>query len=266
MLLKRIITVLIGAPFVIGAIFAPMTWVFKLFALACLLAALVEFFTIVALAKGEKSFAVLMGLFFLSYLLFCPERNAWLLPVVCGVVFASFAFYCLSPKSTLEGVAGKISLTVLGIFYIGGFGSLIGLLRDRPYGVFWIFALLGMTWMNDTFAYFFGHKFGKRKLAPLISPGKTVEGFFGGYLGTVCGFFLFWLLLANDLAIWKGIVLTVLVGVFGPMGDLCESLIKRNFHVKDSGNIIPGHGGMLDRIDALLFTAPVVYFFATFVS
>ena len=97
-----------------------------------------------------------------------------------------------------------------------------------------------------------------------ISPGKTVEGFFGGYLGTLAGFFLFWLLLENDLALWKGIVLTMLVGIAGPIGDLSESLIKRSFHVKDSGNIIPGHGGMLDRIDALLFTAPVVYFFAAF--
>lgn len=184
---------------------------------------------------------------------------------LCAIVFAVFFYYCMSPKTTVEGIAAKIALTAFGIFYVGSFGSLIGLLRDQPYGVFWIFAVLGMTWMNDTFAYFFGHKFGKHKLAPMISPGKTVEGFFGGYLGTLTGFFLFWFLIPNDLILWKGIVLTVLVGIFGPTGDLCESLIKRSFHVKDSGNIIPGHGGMLDRIDALLFTAPVVYFFAAFV-
>jgi phosphatidate cytidylyltransferase len=264
MLLKRIVTVLIGAPFVIGAIFAPMTWVFKGFVLACLFFALIEFFAIVALSPRERSFAVLLGVFHAAFLLFCPEAGRWMLLELSGIVLAAFAYYCLAPKESAEGLASKIALTALGVLYVGTFGSLVGLLRDREYGVFWVFALLAMTWLNDTFAYFFGHKFGRRKLAPKISPGKTVEGFFGGYLGTLAGFFAFWLLLENDLVLWRGILLTALVGVAGPIGDLSESLIKRSFHVKDSGNIIPGHGGMLDRIDALLFTAPVVYFFEVF--
>lgn len=264
MLLKRVVTVLIGAPFVIAAILAPTTWVFKLFVLLCIAAAFVEYFSIIALGRGEKVFAVLLGALHLSFLLFCPESARWILPEICAVLLAAFLYFCITPKTTLEGIASKIALTVLGVFYLGTFGALIGLLRDKPYGVFWIFALLGMTWMNDTSAYFFGHKFGRHKLAPMISPGKTVEGFLGGYLGTLAGFLAFWFLLPNDLPLGKGLALTVLVGVFGPIGDLCESLIKRSFHVKDSGNIIPGHGGMLDRIDALLFTAPVVYFFVTF--
>lgn len=264
MLFKRIVTVLIGAPFVIGAILAPTTWVFKAFVFLCLLFALIEFFGIIALSQGQKIAASALGGLHISFLLFCPDSTRWQLPELCAVILSVFIYYCVSPKESSEGLGPKIALTLLGVLYVGTFGALIGLLRDRSFGVFWIFALLGMTWMNDTFAYFFGHKFGKHKLAPKISPGKTVEGFFGGYLGTVCGFLLFWFLCPNDLPIWKGLILTVLVGVFGPVGDLCESLIKRSFHVKDSGNIIPGHGGMLDRIDALLFTAPVVYFFATY--
>jgi phosphatidate cytidylyltransferase len=264
MLFKRIVTVLIGAPFVIGAILAPTTWVFKLFVLLCLLFALIEFFGIVALDRQQKAMGTVLGVLHISFLLFCPSPERWLLLELCLTVLTVFVYYCVTPKETAEGLGPRIALTLLGILYVGTFGSLVGLLRDHSYGVFWVFALLGMTWLNDTFAYFFGHKFGKHKLAPKISPGKTIEGFFGGYLGTVCGFLLFWFLCPNDLPVWKGLVLTVLVGIFGPMGDLSESLIKRSFHVKDSGNIIPGHGGMLDRIDALLFTAPVVYWYSHF--
>jgi phosphatidate cytidylyltransferase len=262
MLFKRIVTVLIGAPFVIGAILAPTTWVFKTFVLGCLLFALIEFFTIIALDKQQKTFAVILGVLHTAFLLFCPDPARWQLFELCLIVLVSFSYYCVAPKETAEGIGPKIALTTLGILYIGTFGSLVGLLRERPYGIFWVFALLAMTWLNDTSAYFFGHKFGRHKLAPKISPGKTVEGFFGGYLGTLAGFLLFWTVCPNDLPLWKGLIVTVLVGVFGPVGDLSESLIKRSFHVKDSGNIIPGHGGMLDRIDALLFTAPIVYFFA----
>jgi phosphatidate cytidylyltransferase len=265
MLVKRIVTVLIGAPFVIGAIFAPMTWVFKSFVLFCLLFALVEYFTIVALAPRDRAVAVLLGVFHTSFLLFCPVTERWMLLELTGIVLLSFAYYCLAPKETAEVQAPKIALTAMGVLYIGTFGAFVGLLRDNEYGVFWVFALLSMTWLNDTFAYFFGHKFGRRKLAPKISPGKTVEGFLGGYLGTLTGFFVFWKLLANDLTFAQGMILTLLVGTFGPLGDLCESLVKRSFHVKDSGNIIPGHGGMLDRIDALLFTAPVVYWYSHFI-
>jgi phosphatidate cytidylyltransferase len=264
MLVKRIVTVLIGAPFVIGAIFAPMTSVFKIFVLLCLLMALVEFFNIVALNRTERVFALALGLFHTSFLLFCPEPERWLLAELSLVLLLSFSFFCIAPKESAEGTAQKIALAALGVLYIGTFGSLVGLLRDREYGVFWVFALLAMTWLNDTFAYFFGHRFGRRKLAPKISPGKTVEGFFGGYLGTLAGFLAFWFLLENGLDLWQGLLLTVLVGAAGPLGDLSESLIKRSFHVKDSGNIIPGHGGMLDRIDALLFTAPVVYWYSHF--
>jgi phosphatidate cytidylyltransferase len=265
MLLKRIITVLIGAPVVIGAILSPATWVFKLFVLLCLLLAFIELFAIMAFNKQERAFAVVLGVLHAAFLLFCPDVPRWLLLELCLVVLVSFGTYCVAPKKTVEGVAAKIALTALGVLYVGTFGALIGLLRDRTYGVFWVFALLGMTWLNDTLAYFFGHKFGRHKLAPMISPGKTTEGFVGGYLGTLTGFVLFWKLLPNDVTLVQGLALTLLVGLFGPLGDLCESLIKRSFYVKDSGNIIPGHGGMLDRIDALLFTAPVVYAFAALV-
>ena len=263
MLLKRFVTVLIGAPFVIGAILCPEVHVFKFFVTLCLAVALWEFFTIVGFNGRERIVAVALGLIQVAFLLFCPQMEDQALLAATLVVFAAFLFYCLSIKETTEGIAQKIALIVLGAFYVGTFGAFVGLVRELPDGAFWVFALLGMTWFNDTFAYFFGHRFGRRKLAPKISPGKTVEGFLGGFLGTFLGFVLFWGIFKRPVPFVYSLPLTLLVGIVGPIGDLCESLIKRSFHVKDSGNVIPGHGGMLDRIDALLFTAPVVYFFVT---
>lgn len=264
MLLKRIVTVLIGAPFVVAAIIWPATAVFKVFCVGCLAVSLWEYFTIIPVSKAGRVFGTTLGVLHILTLFFAPA--AWNGPVweSALLVLLVFGFYCFSRREAMEGIAQRIALTLLGILYVGTFGAFVGLTRDLPNGVFWVFVLLGMTWLNDTFAYFFGHRFGKRKLAPMISPGKTVEGFLGGFLGSFCGFLLFWVIFRRPISILYSAPLTLLVGVVGPVGDLCESLIKRSFNIKDSGNVIPGHGGMLDRIDALLFTAPVVYWYAHF--
>jgi len=116
-------------------------------------------------------------------------------------------------------------------------------------------ALFAFVWVNDTFAYLVGSAIGKRKLFERISPKKTWEGFFGGLIFAVFAGFLFSHLTAdNNLIKWLG--LAVVVVIFGTMGDLFESYIKRNLNVKDSGTILPGHGGLLDRLDSILFAAP----------
>ncbi len=265
MLIQRILTVLVAAPFLIGAIIAPWPWVFKAVVALCVLFGLLEFFFIVHTSKEERFFAIVLGVVHNLYLLFCPEADRFALLELTAVLLSVFIFHCLKPKENMEEIAQRISLTLLGILYISTLGAFVGLTRELPYGIFWVFGLLAMTWLNDTAAYFIGHRFGKHLMAEKISPKKTWEGFFGGFLGSFAGFFLFWRLLDNPLTLGQGLILTLLVGVIGPIGDLCESMIKRSFGVKDSGNIIPGHGGMLDRIDALLFTAPMVYFFATFI-
>lgn len=264
MLLQRIVTVLIGGPLVIAAIFCPWIWVFKIFVLGCLGVALWEFFTIVGFEARGRYFSVALGLLHSVYMLFTQETRMTF--EVSLLLIAVFFYYCLWERNRLEGIAQRLALTFLGVFYVGTLGSLVGLVRQFPHGVFWVFVLLGVTWLNDTFAYFFGHRFGRRKLAPQISPGKTVEGFLGGLLGSLFGFWIFWILFQNPLTFGQGAVMALLAGIVGPVGDLSESLIKRSFDVKDSGNIIRGHGGMLDRIDALLFTAPVVYWYASLFS
>ena len=116
-----------------------------------------------------------------------------------------------------------------------------------------------MVWGGDVFAYFGGKTFGKRKLAPVISPNKTWEGFFSGYLGSFVGAYLFLLVIPfeSPLTIPQLIPLAVLIGTFGPIGDLLESKLKRKAGIKDSSSILPGHGGFFDRFDAVLLAAPV---------
>jgi phosphatidate cytidylyltransferase len=131
-------------------------------------------------------------------------------------------------------------------------------------GLAWVIAALVITWANDTAAYFAGRFLGRHKLYPEVSPNKTWEGFAGGLVGSVGGMsiaraFFFPVFTAADC-----LLLGVAGGILGPIGDLCESMLKRAYGVKDSGRIIPGHGGILDRIDALLFNAPLVFVYIKF--
>jgi phosphatidate cytidylyltransferase len=128
----------------------------------------------------------------------------------------------------------------------------------------WCVAALTITWSNDTSAYFAGRFLGRHKLYPEVSPNKTWEGFAGGMVGSVIGMFIARGFFFPVFTVTDCLLLGVFGGIFGPMGDLVESMLKRAYGVKDSGRIIPGHGGILDRIDALLFNAPLVFVYVTF--
>jgi phosphatidate cytidylyltransferase len=148
---------------------------------------------------------------------------------------------------------------VLGVTYAGGLLSCIGLLRALPEGRQFIYLLTFAIWAGDTGAFYLGSRFGRRPLAPRISPKKTVEGALGGLAATVvvalAGSIQIWPRVSWDKAAWVGLVL----GVAGIIGDLCESVVKRGAAAKDSGSLIPGHGGVLDRLDSLMLAGPVLY-------
>jgi len=120
-----------------------------------------------------------------------------------------------------------------------------------------------IVWANDVFAYFIGKYLGKRKLAPKISPNKTVEGFLGGFVGSLAMGFLLSVIIKESYGM-QWIVIAVIIGIFGPIGDLIESRIKRKANVKDSGKILPGHGGILDRMDAFFFSVVFVFIYLYF--
>jgi phosphatidate cytidylyltransferase len=135
-------------------------------------------------------------------------------------------------------------------------------MRKFPSGQLWILFTLVAVFSGDTTAFYVGRAFGRKKLAPAISPGKTVEGGYGAVAGSAAGALLFKGLFFSQVPFLHALILGLGVGLFGQLGDLWESVLKRSAQVKDSGTLIPGHGGLLDRIDSVLFAAPFVYYYA----
>ncbi|MGQ9826743.1 MAG: phosphatidate cytidylyltransferase [Roseiflexus sp.] len=192
-------------------------------------------------------------------------------PALALVVMVSLAIF--APRHAQHGVVAEWALTICGAFYVSGLlgfliliraletplhGGLLVPLQPQP-GAAWIALVLMTTWGQDVFAYFVGKRLGHRRMAPSLSPRKTWEGAIGGMVGALLGAFLALTLFGLPLSLWTTALIGVAVGVVGPIGDLSESFIKRQAGLKDAGTLIPGHGGVLDRIDSLLFTAPTVY-------
>jgi phosphatidate cytidylyltransferase len=189
------------------------------------------------------------------------EAAYWIL-----AAFFFFAWvYHLLAGGPLQEAPTRAAHLLTGCMY-GAVGMMaLSALRLREDGFWWVFAALVITWLNDTMAYFAGRFLGRRKLYPAVSPNKTWEGFLGGLAGSVLGLFILRAVAFPGLTVVDCLVLGVLGGLLGPMGDLCESMLKRAYGVKDSSRLVPGHGGMLDRIDALLFNAPLVFLYVNFV-
>jgi phosphatidate cytidylyltransferase len=168
-----------------------------------------------------------------------------------------FLTYTVITKNrfTFEDVA----FSILSVLYVGlGFFFFI---ETREASLTYVFYSLFMIWATDSGAYFIGRAFGKHKLWPEISPNKTTEGFFGGVLSALIVAVLFSVFADMEVSAILLIAATAFLSVFGQIGDLVESAMKRHYNVKDSGNILPGHGGMLDRFDSLLFVWPLIHLF-----
>ncbi len=179
--------------------------------------------------------------------------------------FLLFAFTYHLIRGPLPEAPTRVAHLVTGFLY-GSVGlTALSAVRLMPDGMAWVITALVITWANDTAAYFAGRFLGRHKLYPAVSPNKTWEGFVGGLVGSVGGLFITRAFFYPVLTVTDCLVLGVAGGILGPIGDLCESMLKRAYGVKDSGRIIPGHGGILDRIDALLFNAPLVFVYITFV-
>ncbi len=169
----------------------------------------------------------------------------------------------LFTRQELATSVQSIAFTLLGVFYVGWLLSYVLLLRlliDGPYYVFYIF---GVIWLGDAAALVVGTLMGRHKLAPSISPRKTVEGAVGGILGSLCGAILGGLLV--HFTSIQCLAVGGMLAVLGQLGDLSESLLKRSTGIKDSGMLIPGHGGILDKVDGILFGAPALYYYVLYV-
>jgi phosphatidate cytidylyltransferase len=162
----------------------------------------------------------------------------------------------------------KWAWTIAGVLYVGWLLSYWLNLRGLEDGRNWVYLAMLTTFASDTGAYFIGRARGRHKLTPAISPGKTWEGAIGGLISAILGAMLIMTILnfVSPFAFkyWQVILLGCLISLFAQLGDLVESLLKRNMGVKESGKLLPGHGGILDRFDSLIFVGPVVYYYVTF--
>ncbi len=269
MLVKRILTALVGIPLSVLVV-VQGGWLFVAAVAALALCAWHEWRGICNAAAIEIPQTA--GFAFLLLLLGCAwQGNGRELYAITS--FAALAVMSLAVLGRARYSLQTAAFSCLGAFYIGaGFSHLVllrflsGAVKVELFGsfvaagaVYLGIAFLGI-WSSDTMAFFVGRQWGRHKLSPSISPGKTVEGFLGGllccvaltiYLGQV------WL----GLSLFSAAGLGVLIGLTAPLGDLAESALKRFAGVKDSGTLFPGHGGVLDRFDSVLFAVPVVYYY-----
>jgi phosphatidate cytidylyltransferase len=160
--------------------------------------------------------------------------------------------------------AGDAAVLLMGFLYVPLLMSHLVMIRLLPHGIPWLFLIMVIVMSGDSAAYYVGSSFGKTKLYPAVSPKKSVEGSLGGLAGSLVGAFIFKALFFHELRPLDCIATALLLGVLGQLGDLFESLLKRSCGVKDSGTIFPGHGGVLDRLDSLLFAGPAAYYYAYF--
>ncbi|HLZ35011.1 MAG TPA: phosphatidate cytidylyltransferase [Nitrospira sp.] len=261
---RRIYTVLILAPLLYAAVrFLPPSAFTALVAVAgCL--ALYELYRL-CFPPPPQPLAVGIGLSGCTLLVVGPHEPTMLVPGLLAALVAILSLPLLGKVSLADSLKnGAITLT--GMLYIGLTLSYLVMTRLLPQGEWLIFFLLLVTWAGDAGAYYMGTVCGQHALAPGISPKKTVEGLAGGLIGALIIAFAarWWFLPA--LSVLDGVILAVLLTITGLWGDLAESAIKRSVGAKDSGGVLPGHGGMLDRLDSLLFTAPAFYYYVTVIS
>ena len=262
MFLTRVLTAVVGLPIVLGIILFGPRLLYACFVEAFILLTLYEFFSIAEFKAGKslKWVAIIGGLVLSISIVVNPDFAT--IPSFLIILFMAFVLLSILLKVPSSDSAHWVAFYCLGLIYIGVCLTLIIPLRDLNNGPYLVILVLAATWANDTLAYITGKTIGRHKMAPSLSPSKTWEGFLGGLLGSILACYLMKSFFIQTIDTSAAILIGLASGIIGPIGDLFESLLKRAAGIKDSGNILPGHGGVLDRIDALIFNIPLFYFFA----
>ena len=259
----RLLTAIVVVPLAVLAIGLGGLWFFTLVA-AILTVAVLEFCSLMTRDRFHPAPAFAVA--FLWVLLLDAQFPRWgiLLPGVSLVLMASLSWQMAHREGS---PVTDWALSMAGPLYVGWLGSHILRLRNLPEGLWWVMTALPAIWLADSGAYSIGRAWGRHKLAPSISPGKTWEGYVGGIVVSglaTTGLAALWSLRAGPAgpAPTDGLALGLLVSAVAPLGDLVISMVKRQAGVKDTGTLFPGHGGALDRIDSLLWAATIGYYFA----
>jgi phosphatidate cytidylyltransferase len=274
----RLLTAAIALPLLIGSIVLPLwvpetVWIFVMLAVLAIAAGMFEFFSLTKKLelKADAGIAYLCAAALMTAFIFDAPAKApdlllatLALALIVSIVTQTFRF-----QKDFSKLLIGLGVTITGVVYIaflGGFliATRIGFEEFPGVSTKLLIFFFAVIFGSDAGAYFVGRAFGKHKLAPAISPGKTVEGLIGGIvaaagIGALCTLIFF-----PELLLQFSIPLAVVMAIVGVLGDLAESAMKRGSGAKDAANILPGHGGILDRLDSLLLNAPILYYFARF--
>ncbi len=259
MLALRILSAIIGIPLVLTAVYFGGPW-YALFILLLVNLGIFEYNRMIL--KESFSFPVPISHLGVSLfvVVFYFQYYVLVFPLVMFILFLLFVSALLDMENKSIATA---ALSFWGVLYIGGFFGYLLLLRSLEEGMYYTLMLLAGIWIHDSAAYFIGVKWGMRKFAPQISPNKSLEGSIAGAGSVVVIFFSLSILLPDIMIMEPGAAALFALGVsvFAQLGDLMESALKRQLEVKDTGKLIPGHGGVLDRFDSLMLTAPFAYYY-----
>ena len=257
MLRTRVLSAIVLIPVTAALVYLGGWWFTAAILVAAGLAGF-EFFRLMGQANVVANWPIGLGM--IATLVVGAAQPAWANAI--GLLFTLFLMASLVWHMLQKGRPAPGSdwvVTVAGAIYLGWLGGRFVALRELPNGMLWLALALISTWITDSGAYFVGRRWGRRKLAPRLSPKKTWEGAVGGWLIGVALTPLAALLLG--LPWYHGLGIGILAATVSPFGDLAESMFKRQVSAKDSSNLIPGHGGMLDRVDSLLFVIPAAFYY-----
>jgi phosphatidate cytidylyltransferase len=263
MLLKRVLAALVLAAIGLPAIIFGHIPYFIVITILLVLAAW-EYAHLFRAAGFSPSPVLVVGGVFLLVAIrqFMPDASAM---VLAFLGLAAMAWHLVAFERGRDQAATDFGITIGGIIYLGWIGAYFIDLRNLPDGLWYLLLSLGSVWIADSAAYFIGSRFGRHKLSPRLSPKKTWEGYWGGvFFGMLggAGLALLWPVLGGiGIPWWQGGLLGLVLSLLTTLGDLGESMIKRQANSKDSSNLIPGHGGFLDRIDSWIWAAVLGYYF-----
>ncbi len=255
----RLATAIIGVPILFALVWLGELWTLAL-AIAAVALGLAEFYSLVSIKSlWVRLLGIALGVVLVTGAGF--QAQIWAPPVLLSgllLVFASYRFLPAQHRFWLLATGGS--------FYLGAALAYGVLLRRIEDGALWLSLALAAAFVVDTSAYFAGKVLGRHRMAPGISPGKTWEGAAAGLLGGVLALLVLTSLLSLSLAAWKAALLGIAVGLAAQAGDLLESALKRANNAKQSGRLMPGHGGILDRLDSVVLNLALVYYGATWVA
>ena len=269
--MKRILTAIVGLPILLYTVWSPTPYFFiALIAIAVVLA-LAEFYSLTSKigAKPQALAGYAAALVVIASFVYDEPRLA--IAALSVLVIGSLGAAVFKPDEIKQSLL-SVSASVFGVVYVALLAGCLAGVRMIPntfaglsvahFSSKLITAFFAIVMMTDTGAYYTGRTIGRNKLAPRISPGKTIEGAVGGFVAAVAAAPLCKLIFFHEFPIAHALLLGAAIGAVGQIGDLAESMLKRAANVKDSGKLLPGHGGVLDRIDSILFCAPLLYFYS----